>query len=181
MKRNLFLFTIAGISVCIMGCSIPTSSVYSKIYSFTKEEKIKKGTFGFSRTTETVKDFREQEMYDEDIVALKDAVEKYISSHPLLDESAKSNLREMKVVGGENKEQVELLLGEADAKGRSGSGEIWIYSIQKLRAFTILLLPVYFPHESYRLYFDGDILAKIERHYLKQMIEQASGPGLLPK
>lgn len=119
-------------------------------------------------------------MYDEDIAALKEEVEKYISSHDGLSEQKKADLRELKVTEGDTKEEVFLLLGEPEKISGAGAGkETWIYRINRLRAFTFFIFPYYFAHEAYYLRFENNKLMSIERHYPKQMVHQASGPGIL--
>ena len=95
--------------------------------------------FGSASKTVTIKDFRENEMYREDIAALKEKVEKYISVHNDLSEGGKNNLRELKVTKGATEEEVELLLGEPD---RVISGA-WIYKINKSATFSIIFLPIF--------------------------------------
>lgn len=137
-----------------------------------------KGGFGGKKNALSIKDFREVQMYDEDIAALKEDVEGYIAEYPQTAETIKTNLRELKVTEGENKGQVELLLGEPDKISKRAKSEVWIYRIQRMRAFTFFIFPVFFAHEGYYLYFKDGILSKIERHYPEQIIHQASGPGV---
>ncbi|MDD5594831.1 MAG: hypothetical protein PHY94_01165 [Candidatus Omnitrophica bacterium] len=179
MKKTIISLTILSTMLCCTGCSIPTSANYNELYSFTREEKKVKGMMGSKKNVETIHDFRENEMYIEDITALKEEVEKYISTHPDLSEEIKGNMRQLKVTPGLNKKEVELMLGEPDKI--SGNGNVWIYQINRWRAFTIFILPVFFAHEGYYLRFDKDSLIAIERHYPKQVIHQASGPGLTSK
>ncbi len=177
--------TIVLVSLSLIGCcSIPVTAIQSPLYSFTREEKITKGGFMGKKKSITIKDFRGNEAYDEDIVALKAEIEKYISQHPDLSESAKSNLRELKVTQGATGDEVTLLLGKPDKVVRAGGGgpygasEIWIYKISKIRIFTIFIIPVFFVHEGYYLYFKDGRLVEIERHYLKQVVQQSEGPGV---
>lgn len=155
---------------------MPTSASYREIYSFTKEEKKVKSVFGKKQSI-SIKDFRENEMYEEDMEALKEDVEKYIALHPDLSEAAKNNLRELRVAEGATKEEVKLLLGEPDKI----SDETWVYKINKLRAITVFIVPVFFVHEGYYLYFKDGVLSGIQRHYPKQVVEQVPGPGLFEK
>jgi len=179
--RKIF-FTILGLfCIYLTGCcSIPRVDTYKQIYSITREEKnIKKG-FG-KRKIVLIKDFRENEAFDEDIAALKEKVEKYISSHPDLSETAKNNLRELKVTEAQTKEEVELLLGQPDKvvkkEEKDIASEIWIYQTSHKSVFTIVFLPVFFGHEEYYLYFKDNILTLIEGHYLEQTF-YASGSGM---
>ncbi|MFA4842460.1 MAG: hypothetical protein WC658_01320, partial [Candidatus Omnitrophota bacterium] len=80
---------------------------------------------------------------------------------------------------GENEEEVRLLLGEPDKVIRGGS--TWIYKISRIRAITVFIIPVFFVHEGYYLNFQDGILAGIERHYPRQIVEQSPGPGVFQK
>ena len=160
----------------LLGCSVPAAAKYSQLYSFTKEEKINKGSFGLKQKVELLKDFREDEMYSEDIDALKIEVEKYIAANPDLDEVTKNNLRELKLTPGATKPEVSLLLGEPDKTGNSG--DLWIYRISRIRAFIFFIFPYFFAHEGYYLYFEDNHLKVIEKHYPEQIFHQASAPGL---
>lgn len=139
---------------------------------------------GGRRKVVTIKDFRLNDAYDEDIDAVKERVEKYISSHPQTPDSIKLSLREFKVSAGLTREQVELLMGKPDkimtssGKDNYGSTEIWVYRINKTRAYTVFIIPVLFVNESYRLVFKGDNLAGIERHYLNQIVKVGSAPAI---
>ena len=73
MRKSIILLTILGVLPCV-GCTIPTSANYSEIYSFTHQEKKVKGMMGSKRKIESIRDFRENEMYIEDITALKEDV-----------------------------------------------------------------------------------------------------------
>lgn len=168
----LFLFTLSG-------CSIPTAKSYSELYSITEVEKTTKHGMGGKRSSTTVTDFREDEVYPEDFTGLKGEAEKYISQHPDLSEQVKSDLRELKVTPGFTKDEVELLLGEPDKA--SGDGNLWIYRINRMRAFTVFIFPVFFAHEGYYLHFQDNRLASIEKHFPRQVIHQAEGPGLSSK
>jgi hypothetical protein len=138
-----------------------------------------------AKSAVTVKDFRENEAYEEDMEGLKEDVEEYILLHPELSEQVKNDLRQIKVTRGMGEEEVLLLLGKPDkmmrsaAKGKYGASQVWIYKINKIRAFTIFIFPVFFPHEAYYLYFRDGALAEIERHSLKQTVQQGkdSIPG----
>jgi hypothetical protein len=168
------------------GCSTPTVATYKQLESFTKEERKNKIGLGKSKTV-FFKDFRKNEMYQEDVAALKEEVEKYISNHPELSDSTKNNLRELKVVEGLTRQEVELLLGSPDKitklerNANYNASEEWIYKINKIRAITVFIIPVFFVHEGYYLYFRDDVLAGIEKHYPKQIVEQSAGPGVFQK
>jgi hypothetical protein len=161
----------------MIGCSLPTAAIQRPLYSFTREEKKIKSGFGGEKKSITVKDFRQNDAYDEDIATLKEEVEKYISRRQDLSDSAKNNLREIKVTPGASRNEVVLLLGKPDkltrvsGSGRYGASEIWIYKLSKIRVFTIFILPVFPVHEGYYLYFKDGALVEIERHYLKQVVE----------
>lgn len=134
-----------------------------------------------------IKDFRENNMYEEDMAGLNEEVEEYILAHQDLSEEVKFNLRQLKVTEGLTKDEVNLLLGKPDKilKVQSKASqyqatETWIYKINKLRAFNVFIFPVFFVHEGYYLYFKDTVLAGIERHYLKQIVQQGSAPGVLP-
>lgn len=181
MKKIILLF----FCFIIAGCSVPTAASYKEIYGFTRQEQRIKGTL--NKTSVSFKDFRENEMYEEDMQALKDEAEQYISRHADLSEEQKNNLRKLKVTAGQNKEEVRLLLGEPDKVMNAGSrtnfnaSEIWIYKLSKVRAFTVFIVPVFFPHESYYLYFKNDILVGIERHALRQLVTQSPAAGPFEK
>lgn len=177
MKRIPLLILLLA-SFSLSGCSLPTTARYSQIYSITREEKKIEGSFGSKKKVVSIKDFRESEMYEEDIPALKQEVEKYIAAHPDLSEPEKNNLRELKVTEGLTKEEVKLLLGEPDKIIRKGPAEIWIYRINRLRAFTVFIIPIAFVHEGYYLNFKENTLLSIERHSLKQSLHQTGGPGV---
>jgi len=182
--RIISVFAIVLFLFIASGCSIPTVTAQKPLYSFTKEEKMVKGGFMGSRKSVTVKNFRESRAYEEEIDDFKIEVEKYISSHPDLNDSAKSNLRNLMVTDGSTKEEVAFLLGKPDkiinvtSANHYGAQEIWVYKINRLRAFTVVIVPVFFVHESYCLYFKDGALVEIERHNLKQIINQNPGPGV---
>jgi hypothetical protein len=171
--------------VCISGCcSVPRADSYKQLYSYTKEEKTTKGKFGFKTKATLIKDFRENEAFAENITALKEKVEKYISTHTDLNELTKNYLRELKVTEGATKEEVKLLLGEPDKVikpgKKDGACETWIYATSKRSTFTVIFLPVFFGHEKHYLYFKDDILTLIERHYLEQVFSASdSNMGLM--
>lgn len=175
MKKILVLILIL-FCIYISGCwSLPRVANYKELYSFTKEEKKIKGGFGSKRKVVLVKDFRGNEMYDENITALKEKVEKYISSRTDLSEPEKNNLRQFRVSEGTTKEEVHLLLGKPDKVIRSdnrvgAASEIWIYRTNKRSTFTIIVIPVFFTHEGYYLYFKDNVLIAIERHCLQQTV-----------
>jgi hypothetical protein len=161
---------------------MPRADTYAQLYSFTKEEKKIKGGISGSRKLVLIKDFRENERYDEDIAALKEEVEEYISRHPDLAEATKNNLRELRITAGAAQKEISLLLGKPDRVIESGdkagaASEIWIYRINKSSIFTVIVIPVFFTQEAYYLYFKDTVLTKIERHYLEQTFE-TSGIGL---
>lgn len=130
-----------------------------------------------SKTYVDIKDFRGNERYDEDIAALKEEAEKYIALHPELSEGVKSALRELKVSAGLNTEEVQLLLGRPDNTAK----DMWVYRISKLRIFTVFIIPVFPVHEGYYLYFKDGVLKTIEKHYLRQTIEQSPSSGVYEK
>lgn len=171
--KKIIIFILVVSCAGLTGCSMPAAATQGQIYSFTKKEQKKKGLF--VNSYESVKDFREIDMYTEDIDALKEEVEKYIAAHPELNEDTKKNIRQLKVAPGQSKEEVLLLLGEPD---KISGSDIWIYRINKWRAFTVFIIPVFFVREGYYLYFKDDVLTDIERHYLKQMIRQSAGSGV---
>ena len=163
-------------------CSVPRVASCKQLYSIAKEEKKIKGRFSKSKIA-LIKDFRGKEVFEENITALKEKVENYISSHTDLNETAKNNLRKLKVTDGAPKEEVKLLLGEPDkvvkTEKKDTASEIWIYRTSKPSTFTIILLPVFFGHEEYYLYFKDSALTLIERHYLAQTFYASdSGMGL---
>lgn len=165
--------------IYISGCwSLPRTTDYSQLYSITKEAKKIKSGFG-NRKVVAIKDFRETEMYEENITALKEGVEKYILAHPDLSDQTKNNLRELKVTAGATQDEVRLLLGNPDkvrkrSNGDDPASEIWIYRINKRSAFTIIVIPVFFTHEGYYLYFKENTLDAIKRHYLEHVIKTES-------
>ena len=185
MKKILVLILILS-CICISGCwSLPRVASYKELYSFTKEEKNIKGGFGSKRKVVLVKDFRGNEMYDEDMTAFKEKVEKYISSHADLSEPEKNNLRELRVSKGTAKEEVLLLLGKPNKVIRlnnkaCAASEIWIYRTNKRITFIIIVIPVFFTHEGYYLYFEDNILTAIERHSLEETVT-TSGIGLFER
>jgi len=180
MEKVKVLILILFCVYCCGCFSVPRAADYKELYSFTQKEEKLKGGLGGTGTIVTIKDFRENERYDEEVAALKEEVEKYITSHADLTERAKNNLRELKVTAGATKEEVNLLLGKPDKVIKNetdAASEIWIYQTGKNSAFTIIVIPVFFTHDGYYLYFENNILTKIERHYLQQTFE-ASGIGL---
>lgn len=185
MKKLIMGLVLAVFSLQLCGCSVPAREAQKQIYSYTRQEKKIPGTFGKKRVS--VKDFRGVDMYEEDMIALKDDAEKFIAIHPELSEENKNNLRQLKVAAGETQAEVELLLGKPDKLIRSkpdalyGADQIWVYKISKIRAFTVFIVPVLFVHEGYYLYFKDGILQALERHHLKQMVEQGAGPGVYEK
>lgn len=175
MKKNIYIIFIL---FCICGCSSPRVSTYNQLYSFTKEKKTVKVTFG-KKEVVSLRDFQENEAYDEYVTDLQVKVEKYILEHPELSEEAKKNLRELKVSAGSNKAEVELLLGEplkvnAAKNNAYGATELWIYKISKIDITTIFIIPVFWTHQGYYLYFKDNALAGIEKHYLEPLIQTTS-------
>lgn len=167
---------------------MPSAVRYDQLYSITREEQRRKVALAGVKKIVLLKDFRGGEIYDEDVSSLKERVEKYISSHPQLSDTAKENLRALKVSEGLGKEEVELLLGRPDKivkskdMGKYGATQAWIYKTIKMRAFTIFIIPVFFISEDYFLYFDKlDNLVGIERHSLKQAIKQLPQEGIIGK
>lgn len=180
MKKKSFLILILSYIYISGCCSVPTALSLSQLYSFTKETKKIKG--GLGKKVVLIKDFRENEAYDEDILTLKEEIEKYISTHTDLSETTKNNLRELKLTERATKEEVRLLLGEPDRIIKAGiktysATEIWIYRINKINTFTIIVIPVFFANEGYYLYFKDSGLIAIERHYLRQTF-RSSGVGI---
>lgn len=181
MRQIAFVFYVL-LCTCIVGCTVPRVAAYPYLKSINRVETKPKGVFGGAEII-SISDFRGIERYDEDIEALKEKAEKYISSHADLSENTKNNLRALKVAAGDTKGEVELLLGKPDkviepsAKNQSTS-EVWIYRSRKLNAITLFIFPVGATHESYYLYFDGDTLTLIEKHYLEQFLESASPPDI---
>lgn len=178
MKRISSILFFAFVGLCFTGCSVPRVATYGHIKSITREEIKPKGMFGEADIV-SINDFRKSEKYDEDIDALKEKVEKYIATHADLSGTAKNNLRELKVASGSSKEEIELLMGEPDKIIKPGSAtqtasEIWIYTIKKMDAFTVFIIPLFFTRQSYYLYFAGNTLTNIERHYLEQLLESTS-------
>lgn len=162
---------------------MPRMARENQLYGFIREEKRVKGGFGSKKKVVTIKDFRGNEFYDDDVDDLKGLVENYISLHADLGEEAKNNLRELKVTEGSTKEEVKLLLGRPDkistiGSNAYGASELWIYKINEIDTFAIFIIPIFFPHQGYYLYFKDNILAAIERHYLEQTIHQGSAPGV---
>lgn len=184
MKKRLFFTLILSCFYFAGCCSIPRANSYKQLYSITKEEKKAKRSFGGRSKIISIKDFRGNERYDEDMAALKEKVEKYIFNHADLNDAVKNNLRELKVTEGATKEEVGLLLGDPDkavklAKRVDNASEMWVYKTSKSSVFTVVFLPVFFGHEKYYLYFKDNNLALIERHYLEQTFySSGSGMGL---
>jgi len=181
--KAIFLTLILG-SALISGCSTIKTAEQGQLYSFTKEERKATG-FMLGRNKYTlIEDFRGKESYEEEITALKERIEQYIAGHPDLTELQKSNLRQLKAEKGTTKEEIKLLLGEPDkiweSKNKKDNkiSEIWLYRINKIRIFTVFIIPVFPVHESYRLYFQEGVLVNIERHYLEQIIQQQADMGL---
>jgi hypothetical protein len=169
--------------ICVFGCSAPRVANYQYIDAYTKEEK--KVQEGFvKKKVVLIKDFRGNEMYEEDATALKEEIEEYISRHPTLDDSIKNNLRQLKLVAGMTRDETKLLLAEPEKVEKLGSrakydaSELWIYRTNKLRAFTVFIFPVFVAHEGYYLYFKDGVLAEIEKHFLEQMVKQSDATGV---
>ncbi len=181
MKKIRFLVLIF-FSTYALGCSIPRSAKCDKLYGFTRTEKNIKGFLGSKIKDISVKDFRGSERYDEDMLELQEEVDKYILAHPQLSESARNNLKELKVAEGSTTEETGLLLGKPDRMMKVndkiyGADQVWIYRIKKIQAFIVLLFPVFLSHEGYYLYFKDNLLKAIERHYLEQVV-QLQDPGM---
>ena len=182
IKRILFP-SIMFFCLYISGCSVPIATQHGQLNAFT-EDKIKLN----SQPGEfiLVRDFYGNEVGEENRVRLKKDVEKYISLHSSLVDKEKNNLRALKVVPGNTKEEVGLLLGkpfktiEVNDKTNKAS-ELWIYRKNKIDTFLILILPVFFTHDSYYLYFEGDKLNAIEEHYIKQALEASPTGGKTQK
>lgn len=182
MKTRVFFALLILFYAFIAGCSLPAKAIEKSLCSFTREEKINKSMFGKKKTI-LVKDFRGNEVYEEDMAGLKEEVEKYISGHPDLSEPGKTNLRELRVTEGIPKEEVKLLLGAPDKITRISSvkkeaSEAWIYKLKKMNVFSVFIIPVLLVHQAYYLYFQDNLLVNMEKHYLKQTVEQNAGPGL---
>lgn len=174
MKKILFLILVL-FCLYICGCSTPRMATYNHLYSIVREEKRVKIGFAKKKVV-SIRDFRERELYEEDMAALKEEIEKYISLHPELAEETKNNLRELKITAGSTKEEVRLLLGKADKVTQTynnpySASERWIYKISKISAFTVFIFPVFPVQEGYYLYFKDNNLTAIERHYLKQSLQ----------
>ncbi|MFH1198830.1 MAG: hypothetical protein V1650_01525 [Candidatus Omnitrophota bacterium] len=182
MKKILFSSVII-LSFFAAGCSTLRVTPQSQLPSYTKVESKKKGfTIGKGKII-SYKDFKNNEIYEEDVDALREEVGEYIVKRPELSEAVKASLDKLEVTLGLTKEQVILLLGEPDkisslGKNQYSAGELCIYRVTKWRAYTVFIIPVFFVHEGYYLYFKDDILAGIERRDLKQMIKQGSAPGV---
>jgi len=185
MKKFIAGLVLAVFSLQLCGCSMPAREAQKQIYSYTRQEKKIPGTFGKKRVS--VKDFRGVDMYEEDMAALKEDVEKFIAIHPELSDESKNNLRLLKIAPGETAAEVELLLGNPDKLIKTKSGapyqadQVWVYKISKIRAYTVFIIPVLFVHEGYYLYFKDGRLEALERHYLRQTVEQGAGPGVYEK
>ena len=177
--RRILFSSITFSCLYISGCSVPITTQHGQINAFT-DEKIKLNSQPDAFIL--VRDFYGNEVGEENRVRLKKDVEKYISTHNSLGDKEKNNLRELKVVPGNTKEEVGLLLGkpfkvlEVNDKTNKAS-ELWIYRKDKIDAFLIFILPVFFTHDSYYLYFDADKLNTIEEHYIKQAIEASPTGG----
>lgn len=174
LMKNIARIALILLCFYAAGCSVPSTAGEKYLYGISREEKKQdNGIFGNKKYIE-IKDFRGNERYDEDFAALKEEVEKYITLHPGLSEEVKSALRELKVAAGLKTEEVKLLLGRPDRAMK----DIWVYRISKWRAFTIFIVPVFFVHEGYYLYFKDGVLDSIERHYLTQTIHQNAAEGV---
>lgn len=169
MRRLSFILILA---FCFSGCcSIPSREPYNQLFGYTKEEK--KKSFGTKITT--LKDFRGNIIQEKNIAALNKKVEEYISNNADSPSPNESMLRQHKVAEGATREEVRLILGQPD-KINPGPPEVWIYRLKKISAFTILIFPVFFPHEGYYLYFKEGALTGIERHYFEQVIHCGDPP-----
>lgn len=174
------IFLLSGIT----GCSMPVFAVQKSLNSFVKEVKVAKGGMMGKKKTVTLTDFRGNEAYEEDMENAQKAAEEYVEQHPSLSETAKNNLKNMQVTSGSTKEEVAFLLGKPDkiistaGKNPYGAQDIWVYGMHKMQAYTVFILPVFLARQSYYLYFKDGLLLEIERHYLRQVVGQAPGPGL---
>ena len=175
--KKIVITIIVLLSLGICGCSLPSSVGQKYLYSISRLEKRQDGgMFGKKKYIE-IKDFRGRERYEEDIALLKEDVEKYIAGRLDLSDQTKAALRELKVAEGLKAEEVKLLLGRPDTIMK----DVWIYRISKWRAFTVFIIPVFFVHEGYYLYFQDGVLQGIERHYLQQVIHQGPAGGVYEK
>jgi len=159
----------------------------SNLPNYIKKEERKKRSFASEKKYIAYKDFRLNEIYEEDVAAYQVDAEEFIAKHPGLVSEKISALRQLKVVLGLNKDEVTLLLGIPDKAVRPhyyknyGIAEKWIYKIHKWRMFNIFIVPVFPVHEAYYIYFKDGEVAGIEKHYLTQMFEQGSAPGVFDK
>ena len=182
MRRVLFPFIII-LCFYISGCSVPVSTQHRQINAFTEEEAKQDSRYG---KFILVRDFYGNEVGEENRVKLKKGVEEYISFHSSLGDEGKINLRALKVVPGNTKEEVGLLLGKPfkviEVKDKTNKGsELWIYRKNKMDTFLIFIIPIFLAHDSYYLYFEGDKLNAIEEHYIKQAIEASPTGGKTQK
>jgi len=183
MKKLLLVIIL---SIFAAGCSTLRVTPQSKLPSYIKLEAKKQGfTFGKDKIV-SYKDFKNNEIYEEDVDAFKEEVGQYIVKRPELSESVKASLNKLEVTLGLTKEQVILLLGQPDKISSLGpnqysANQLCIYRITKWRAYTVFIMPVFFVHEGYYLYFKDDILVRIEKRDLKQAIHQGSAPGVFER
>lgn len=163
---------------------MPMLSAQKDMPGLTRQERRISEGFAKRRLIE-FRDFRGNLAYEDEIAGLKEKIEKYISSHPELSDEVKLSLRELKIIAGFKKPEVELLLGKPDAVKKSGAGakygatSIWAYKKNKMRAFTVFIIPVFFVHEAYYLYFKDEFLAGIDSSSLKQTLHQAPARGVI--
>lgn len=162
MKKLIFPVLVILCSY-VSGCSYARVEKYSQLETFTSNKAEKKGK-GLS--SKAIKDFRGNNVRNEDIEIVKAKVEKYISLHKDLNEATKNRLRELTVTEGATKEEVELLLGKPTKIIVRPSSEMWVYKTRKTDPLPMLEVPVSF-HQSYCLYFKENALVGIEMHYLK--------------
>lgn len=185
MSVKVVIIFLLGCFLC--GCSLPSMTTYSSLPNYTRKEERKKRAFASEKKYIVYKDFRLNELYEEDVAAYKVDVEEFIVEHPNLAAEKTSVLRELTVVPGLNKEEVILLLGSPDKIIRPhnyknyGVCEKWIYKIKKWRTFNIFIVPVFPVHEAYYIYLKDGVVAAIEKHYLTQIFQQGSAPGVFSK
>jgi len=162
----------------ISGCSIPITAQHNQLNAFNDEvqQNSRYGRFIL------VRDFYGNEVGEENRVRLKRDVEEYISLHGSLGDKEKNDLRGLKIVPGCTKEEVVLLLGKpfkvTEAKDKTSKGlELWVYRKNRIDNFLVFIIPVFFTHDSYYLYFNGDKLSLIEERYIRQAIATSSTEG----
>jgi len=174
MNMSWPLFPILVLlNIYIAGCSIPMTAKYTQIDALSSDKAGKKSKF---RTGKPVKDFLGNEIPQEGMIAIKERVEGYISSHSDLGESTKNNLRALRLTEGATKEEVELLIGRPAKVIKLGNNihapsEAWLYRTNKRTAFMIIIIPTFIVYEKYYLYFKENVLVSMRKHYLKQFVD----------